>query len=205
MWQPLPKLLSDVGHERMEQTKARVEHVDKRPPGLRRRLRVTAAHPLLGDLNVPVCILVPQKCVDSLASGAEVVGLELPGHGGDQPVAARDHPALGEGKAATRARFRRGAVGVHTQSDANTTSDHARRYRWRCRGGCVGELGAMRAYCGGAHDAISSSPIGPRTASAARSSADRSSRPITRKRAVFHSLLAKLRLPSTFSIASGTS
>mmetsp|Transcript_23386 Transcript_23386/g.39949 ORF Transcript_23386/g.39949 Transcript_23386/m.39949 type:complete len:383 (-) Transcript_23386:1299-2447(-) len=82
----------------MEQTKARVEHVDKRPPGLCRRLRVTTAHPLLGDLNVPVCILVPQKCVDSLASGAEVVGLELPGHGGDQPVATRDHPALGEGK-----------------------------------------------------------------------------------------------------------
>jgi len=52
---------------------------------------------------------------------------------------------------------------------------------------------------------ISALVIGPVTASDCRSASLSSPSPITMKRAVFHSLLAKLRLASTFSIASGTS
>mmetsp|Transcript_32697 Transcript_32697/g.75035 ORF Transcript_32697/g.75035 Transcript_32697/m.75035 type:complete len:282 (-) Transcript_32697:1660-2505(-) len=75
--QPLPQLLGDEGHERVEQTEARVEHVDERAPGLCLRRRVVRADALLGDLDVPVGVLVPQEGVDRLPRGAKVIVVEL--------------------------------------------------------------------------------------------------------------------------------
>ena len=63
----------------------------------------------------------------------------------------------------------------------------------------------MTQRSGSGSDCISAALMGSVTASDWRSASLSSPRPITMKRAVFHSLLAKLRLAVTFSIASGTS
>ena len=92
---PLPELGGDERRDRMHQPQHRFEHAQQRAPrrallGLVRRLQLH-----LGDLEVPVAVLVPDERVDRLRDGVEpVFGEALLDCGFDALQLASD-PAVG--------------------------------------------------------------------------------------------------------------
>ena len=70
---PLPQLGGDEGRDRMHQAQHRLEHAQQRAPGgaLRRLGARLELH--LGDLEVPVAVLVPDEGVDRLGDRVEPV------------------------------------------------------------------------------------------------------------------------------------
>mmetsp|Transcript_498 Transcript_498/g.824 ORF Transcript_498/g.824 Transcript_498/m.824 type:complete len:496 (+) Transcript_498:478-1965(+) len=89
--QLLPEHLGHVGHERVQQPQAGVEHVHQDAPG---HGGLVGAHAGLGGLDVPVGVLVPEELVDLAARVAQVVRIQGGGDVVGQLVAQRDDVLL---------------------------------------------------------------------------------------------------------------
>ncbi len=82
----------------MRQAQHGLEHAQQRAAGgalLRRGARLDLH---LGELQVPVAVLVPDELIHRARDQVEAVGVEVLGHLGLGALQARHDPAVGEGE-----------------------------------------------------------------------------------------------------------
>jgi hypothetical protein len=112
---PLPDLLRDEWHQRVQQAQRHLEHLEQRAPraalpGSARGRRLQHG---LRELEVPVAELVPHELVGGLCGEVEAVGVELLPHRRNRRAEVRADPAVRDRQLRVAGETAFNGLGVH--------------------------------------------------------------------------------------------